>query len=344
MAKRSSWSVVDDTRVRVDRIVGRPKKITGTRLGKVLNCNKWGTPFQAWCEITRVAELPFEGNKYTEAGKVIEPKLIEHCKDYITPDIVTPEDMFGENFFEKTYGNFFDDEIFGGMWDALYKDEYGSIAGVIECKTSSRPQDWVHGVPQHYAVQGLLYAHLLGVDDVYFAVAFLDPDDYDAPQNFTCDDSNTVLYHLTVTDDFLEDVDYAREWWYNHVRDGAVSPVFDAKKDAEFLDAMRTTEVSNVNDVDGIVNRLAEIDDAISRIRADTDMDALENEQKVLTDRLKTSMMESFDGTSDKVKHRGWTLSRSTRRSVDSKAMKADGVYDKYAKETVSYRLTHGKE
>ena len=76
MARTSNWIAFDDSHVAVDKINGKPKKITGTRLGAVLNLNTWKTPFQAWCEITRVAEPPFEGNKYTEAGKAIEPKLI----------------------------------------------------------------------------------------------------------------------------------------------------------------------------------------------------------------------------------------------------------------------------
>ena len=31
----------------------RPKKITGTRLAAIMGLNKWTTPFNAWCAITR---------------------------------------------------------------------------------------------------------------------------------------------------------------------------------------------------------------------------------------------------------------------------------------------------
>ena len=37
----------------------RPKKITGTRFAAIMGLNKWTTPFNAWCAITRTYEEPF---------------------------------------------------------------------------------------------------------------------------------------------------------------------------------------------------------------------------------------------------------------------------------------------
>ena len=341
MARTSNWIAFDDSHVAVDKINGKPKKITGTRLGAVLNLNTWKTPFQAWCEITRVAEPPFEGNKYTEAGKAIEPKLIEWCREYVSPEIKTPEDMYGEDFFNKTYGDFFpEDTRFGGMWDALYYVD-GKIEGVIECKTSSRPQDWVNGVPKHYLVQGQLYAHLLGVTDVYFAVAFLKDGDYDAPEAFECNVDNTVLYHVKVTDEFEDQIEFAERWWDEHIKDKGVSPAFDTKKDAEYLALMKTREVSGASAANVIVDELNRLNVQITAIRAANDLDRLENEVKVLTDRLKSVMMEAFtdDGVTKSVCG-PYTLSKSSRTSYDKAAMEKDGVLGKYVKETVSYRLT----
>ena len=50
------------------------KKITGTRFAAIMGLNKWTTPFNAWCAITRTYEEPFEDTIYTVAGKTIEPK------------------------------------------------------------------------------------------------------------------------------------------------------------------------------------------------------------------------------------------------------------------------------
>lgn len=341
--KKSNWMKAGDSTVAVDRINGKPKKLTGTRLGAVFGLNPWKTPFQAWCEITRVAEPPFEGNKFTEAGQVIEPKLIERCREYVSPDVVTPEEFYGtDDPKRKTGYDFFEDKVFGGMWDALYKVGDG-IRGVIECKTSSRPQDWEDGVPEHYAVQGLLYAYLLGLDDVWFIVAFLSPEDYDDPAAFECTEDNTVLYHMTVSDEFRESTEQARLWWSEHVFDGAESPVFDEKKDAEYLDLMRTNQISNADGLELVDKRIAELRGQIARIREENSLDALENELKAMTDRLKAMMIEELGPTDKKSVFKGWVLAKSERTSVNSTRLKEDGIYDKYAEKSVSYRLTEKK-
>ena len=52
-------------------------RITGHRFASVLGLNQYQSPFGAWAEITKLVKLPFEDNKYTIAGKAIEPKLID---------------------------------------------------------------------------------------------------------------------------------------------------------------------------------------------------------------------------------------------------------------------------
>ena len=129
----------------------KPKKITGTRLGAILGVNPWVKPFQAWCQITRTYEPPFEETKYTRAGKVIEAKQIQFLKDaYYMTDIVTPRDIWGEDYFQKTWGDFYKNEpIFGGSWDAKRTE----AKAIIECKTTKRVEDWKEDNPEYYALQ-----------------------------------------------------------------------------------------------------------------------------------------------------------------------------------------------
>ena len=69
----------------------RPKKITGTRFAAIMGLNKWTTPFNAWCAITRTYEEPFEDTIYTVAGKTIEPKQAEFMKkSYFMTNLITP--------------------------------------------------------------------------------------------------------------------------------------------------------------------------------------------------------------------------------------------------------------
>ena len=74
----------------------RPKKITGTRFAAIMGLNKWTTPFNAWCAITRTYEEPFEDTIYTVAGKTIEPKQAEFMKkSYFMTNLITPTDVYG---------------------------------------------------------------------------------------------------------------------------------------------------------------------------------------------------------------------------------------------------------
>ena len=117
----------------------RPKKLTGTRFATILGLNPWSTPFEIWCEVTRTYQKPFEDTIYTIAGKTIEPKQAEYMKQtYFMSNLVTPTDLWGKDYFNKTYGDFFKESpILGGMWDYLLYGKDGKPTTVLEMKTFS---------------------------------------------------------------------------------------------------------------------------------------------------------------------------------------------------------------
>ena len=155
----------------------RTKKITGHRFPSILGLNKYQTPFGAWAEITGLATLPFEDNKFTLAGKAIEPKQIEYAKSKF-PNVKSIEEYYGNNFAEYRYSNFKDlGRIFDGVRDFVStKNDGTTITMVGECKTSSKPQDWVdNNVPIDYLCQGMLYAYLDKLDRILYVASFLQP-------------------------------------------------------------------------------------------------------------------------------------------------------------------------
>ena len=86
----------------------KPKKITGTHFPTVIGVNPFSTPFEVWCRCTRTYEKPFEGNKYTNAGQVIEPKVFDFLRKSMGfgDRVVTPEDVYGKDHFKKTWGGY----------------------------------------------------------------------------------------------------------------------------------------------------------------------------------------------------------------------------------------------
>ena len=324
----------------------RPKKLTATRFATVLGLNPWSTPFEAWCEITRTYQKPFEETIYTAAGKTIEPKQAQFMKkSYFMTNIVTPTDIYGEDYFNRTYGDFFKDEpVFGGMWDYLLFDENKKPVTVLEMKTTKRAEDWAKDIPEYYALQAALYAYLLGVDDVIMVASFLSDKDYKDPSQFVPSAKNTITVPFKVSErypEFKKLVKKAEKWWKDHVETG-ISPAFDEKADAEILKELRTNTLNPESDIEALLREGEELKAEIDRLSAP--IEPLEKRLKVVTDIIKQHALAQFRDGDKKVSIRGekyeWNVSRSETSEIDKDGLKADGLLAKYTRAKVSYRIT----
>ena len=215
--------------------IKKNKKITGTHFPTVLGVNPFSSPFEVWCRCTRTYEIPFEGNKYTNAGQIIEPKVFDFLRKSMGfgDKVVTPEDVYGKDHFKKTWGDFYPDTpIYGGMWDALIYGDDGKPECVVEIKTvqvdgrsGSLEERWKGGEAPHYqALQAALYAYLLGIDKVLMvAVALEDKKgDYEHPEQVIPSYANENVY----TDEFKVSerypnfdlyIEQATAWWNTYV-------------------------------------------------------------------------------------------------------------------------------
>lgn len=348
---------INGNRIRVDP-PKKPKKLTATRFATILGLNAWSTPFSAWCEMTRTYEEPFTDSIYTVAGKIIEPKVCDYLRNRYFMDIQSPTDVYGPDYFKKTWGDFFPEfSDFGGMWDFLGDDF------VVEVKTTKRAEDW-RGAdgkvdpPIYYKLQAALYAYLLGFDDVVMTCSFLEPKDYPidlgdgkfdtAPtEAFKPTVDNTVVIEFKVSEAFPTFketyVDPALAFWRDHVMTG-ISPEFDEKKDAEILKALRKNTVEPT-DAD-IAKLIAEGDKLQAAIDKAEDRIADKRKRlKEIEDQVKKFATAQFRPGDKKVEINGkryaWTITRSERSSFDSKALAKDlpDVYSKYAGKTETYSL-----
>ena len=324
----------------------KTKKITGTRFATILGLNPWSTAFEMWCAITKTYEKPFEDTIYTIAGKTIEPKQAAYMKKSYAMDILSPTDMWGADYFNKTWGDFFPDSPhLGGMWDYLLKnDEDQHIEAVLEMKTTKRAEDWENDVPEYYALQAALYAYLLGVDDVIMVASFLEEKDYEDPNKFKPSAANTITVEFKVSErypDFAEKVAQVEQWWADYVETG-ISPVYDEKKDAEILAALRTNTLSPETDIEALIKEAEGIKKELDEVAATTT--DKEKRLKTINDIIKEHAMSQFRDGDKKVEVKGstytWTVSRSETTGVDKDALKADGLLDKYTKKSTQYRMT----
>ena len=326
----------------------KPKKLTATRFATIMGLNDWSTPFSAWCEMTRTYEKPFEDSIYTVAGKVIEPKICEYLRSRYFMDIKSPTDVYGPDYFKKTWGDFFPDvEALGGMWDFLGDDF------VVEVKTTKRVEDW-RGVdgevepPIYYKLQASLYAYLLGFDNVVMTCSFLQDKDYANPEAFVPNVDNTVIKEFKLSEAFPtfkeSYIDPALKFWRDHVLTG-ISPEFDEKKDAEILKVLRKNTVE-VDDKD-LAKLMKEGDRLKAQIdKAEAKIDEKKKRLKEIDDQVKKALIDRFRDGDKHVEANGttytWDVRRDVSKSFDKKAFEKDqpGVYDKYVKESPKYVLT----
>jgi predicted phage-related endonuclease len=337
---------LQDGRIKVDP-PKKPKKLTATRFATIMGLNAWSTPFSAWCEMTRTYEEPFEDSIYTVAGKVIEPKICKYLKSRYFMDIKSPTDVYGADYFKKTWGDFFPDvEALGGMWDFIGDDF------VVEVKTTKRVEDWkgVDGKvepPIYYKLQAALYAYLLGFDDVVMTCSFLQDKDYINPEAFVPNVDNTVVIEFKVSKEFPtfkeSYIEPALKFWKDHVLTG-ISPAFDEKKDAEILKVLRKN-VTEAEDAD-IAKLMAEGDKLRASIeKAEEKLADKKTRLKEIEDTVKKSMVNQFRDGDKKVEigtsKYTWTLTKSERNSLDSTALKKElpDVFKKYTKVSEVYTL-----
>lgn len=337
---------ITNNRIKVDP-PKKPKKLTATRFATIMGLNAWSTPFSAWCEMTRTYEEPFEDNIYTTAGKVIEPKICEYLKNRYFMDIKSPTDVYGPDYFKKTWGDFFGDvEALGGMWDFLGDDF------VVEVKTTKRVEDWkgVDGKvepPIYYKLQASLYAYLLGFDNVVMTCSFLGDADYANPETFVPNVNNTVVIEFKLSEEFPtfkeSYVEPALKFWNDHVLTG-ISPEFDEKKDAEILKVLRKNTVEP--DDTEIAKLMVEADKLQESIdKAEAKLEEKKKRLKEIDDQVKKYMTGQFRDGDKKVEIAGkkytWTLTKSERNGLDSTALKKDlpDVFGKYTKKTEVYSL-----
>lgn len=340
-------------------VPAKPKKITGTHFPTVLGVNPYSSPFEVWCRCTRTYDTPFEGNKYTNAGEIIEPKVFDFLRYSMGfgNRVVTPEDVYGKDHFKKTWGDFYPDTpIFGGMWDALIYDDNGEPHCVVEIKTvqidgrsGSLEQRWKDGEAPHYqALQAALYAYLLGIDKVLMvAVALEDKKgDYEHPEQVIPSYANENVY----TDEFKVSerypnfdlyIEQATAWWNTFVL-GGISPEFDEKKDAEILKALRTNTISPKSDISVLITEAEQLTFEIEGVMATVTQKS--ERLKTITEHIKKYALGQFRDGDTKVSIPGqrveFTLSKSETTELDKDALKADGLYEKYTKSKTNYRLT----
>ena len=174
--------------------------------------------------------------------------------------------------------------------------------------------------------------------------SFLEEKDYANPSKYVPNIKNTITVEFKVSErypDFAEKVAQAERWWAKHVETG-ISPIYDEKKDAEILVALRTRNLAPNTDINALIEKAeilkTEVDKACAAISDK------ENLLKQINESIKEHAVKQFRDGDKKVEIKGstytWTVSRAETATIDKKALEADGLLERYQKKSEQYRMT----
>ena len=343
-----NWKYSEDRKhIELEQPPKQHKLLTGTRFASCLGLNPYSSPFQIWCECTKLVTPPYEETMYTKAGRVIEPLQREYVSKTF-PNIKGPEEYFS-NAYELYKWNFFDEKYkpYGGLWDAVSTKNNGKdIAMVVEFKTANSAAKWGNNtVPTYYLMQGALYAKMLGLDKVLFVASFLSPLDYAHPEEFVPDETNTIMIVKRLKDIVIEyDGEYLSfdelyekglEFWNKYVITG-ISPEFDEKRDKEYLDIIRASKPTEDNDLITVCTEAINLAKEIKELEITSGLKAKQDELKVLEKCIKDKMINENIEVCDKYSLK---CNKKLKFNEEKFANENEKLYNKYVEETTSYTL-----
>ncbi len=237
------------------------KKITGSRVASILNCNEYVTDVKTWCMMVGIYREEMD-QTLAEAGNIIEPKIREYVeKRFGVKYLCYDPSKIGWDVFK-------DNDIFGGIPDGEPINEKGEIdynsKKMLEIKTTSidsfqyvkekgglmlkkdkngmpivkkkngKLEKWFDSndnivIPKEYQLQLALYLYLRKVKTGMFAIAFLKKEDYAYPSDFNIDSTliKTVDFRINL-DEFEKVIKILKSWYENYIEKG-ISPKIKQK-------------------------------------------------------------------------------------------------------------------
>lgn len=305
-------------------------KITGTTFSHIVGRSPWGTPFSAAAHILGLFKEDISDLPAVKTGVVLEPVILNYVRDQ---GVIPACEVFGNPEDYNEYGQHvgehrnwkmdWEDPIFGGHVDGITED-----GRIVEVKTTSSPEEWLKGVPEHYWLQASLYAHFLGATSIMFVVGFVDEVARANPWKWT-PENNVSVFNVELHPKLNEYLDFCTKWYHEFI-EHFKTPVPDMSNEIDAF-IVRSLEVQLltqeemfklVDEYADCEDKIAELDDVVKR------KEELKSQIMIF---LQKHDLKFITGTK-----RAYKRTVSVRKIVDSDALKHDGLYDKYTKESTS--------
>ena len=303
----------------------RTTGIGGSDAGAIMGLNKYATPLSVYLAKKDFAN--FGGNKATEWGNILEDPVRQKAKADLGIEIETVPGMFTNK------QNPFMNANFDGL---VYIDGEKEIAGSVvsglgghEIKTSRTGEGFTENeVPDSYYAQVQHYMAVTGL--TFFVLTVFIFDKYEGRH-----------YVIPRRDDFIKQlIEKESDFWNNFVITNTMPSPTGNENELDLVKSLPMTEsVELDSDCETLLDEKAAIDAQIKELQERSD---------ILKEQLLLRMTELSNGeesTKTTATCGQWKISLNTQVSkrVDTNALKKAGLYDEYAKESVSKVLRISK-
>ena len=306
----------------------RASGIGGSDAGAIMGLNKYATPLSVYFAKKDLAV--HEGSKAAEWGNILEDPVRQKAREELGIEIETVPGMFTNKEHDFMNANFD-----GLVFAEGEKEIAGSVVsglGGHEIKTSRTGDGFTTDeIPDSYYAQ---VQHYMAVTGLTFFVLTV----------FIFDQYTGRHYVIPRNDEFIDRLIEAESMFWNDFVLANVMPAPTGNEnELDLVKALPMAEEITLNeDTEQLLEEKAAIDSQIEDLKKKSD---------ILKEQVLIKMSEAACGK-DSLKTIAvcgrWKISLNTQVSkrVDTNALKKAGVYDEYAKESVSrvLRITKAKE
>lgn len=306
----------------------RTSGIGGSDAGAIMGLNKYATPLSVYFAKKDLAV--HEGSKAAEWGNILEDPIRQKAREELGIEIETVPGMFTSKEYDFMNANFD-----GLVFVEGEKEIAGSVVsglGGHEIKTSRTGDGFTTDeIPDSYYAQ---VQHYMAVTGLTFFVLTV----------FIFDQYTGRHYVIPRNDEFINRLIEAEGvFWNDFVLANVMPAPTGNENELDLVKALPMAEEITLNeDTEQLLEEKAAIDSQIKELQEKSDI----LKEQVLLKMTEASDEENAPKTIATCGR--WKISLNTQVSkrVDMNALKKAGVYDEYAKESVSrvLRITKAKE
>lgn len=299
----------------------RTTGIGGSDAGAIMGMNEYSSPLVVY--MNKKGESVFEGNNSTKWGHILEDPVRRETEKELNVVIETVPGMFKSKLFPFMNANL-DGLIYAETPVTIGNETVDGLGG-HEIKTSAKGDGFGEDeIPDSYYCQVQHYMAVTGLPWFILTV-------------FILSRKEGRHYVIKSNADFQERlINAERDFWENYVLTDTIPAPIGIDGETEILKSLPMAEnIELPEETSYMLGRRAEVKNEIK---------LLEEEEKQLSNSILVEMYKAGNITEGEEPEKTVatcgnykiSLSKQKRNSVDSAALKMDGLYEKYSKVSVS--------